>query len=642
MPAIPSTATIANSGVFFSYIETDITVYLDMFTEANLAANSAPTRAPDTGISHDILKETVVKRTNYNPNNSTDRYGVNTKAKRYLKFAHTFNDREYIDNEYTGGAPVDNATFNIYLNEAFGSIIINTYQWYQERGTDEYTVGPKQSIFYNDINNEAWGRISLAVNHQCLPIGSGYLYSILNANYHDIDTADLCVYDNHDIDMGHNGTISVVDDVQEKTITLTTTSTNNLNTLNSLGIARVEAELYDDGVSHLITTKKDMAYTYYPATYDVSFPWNDQKYSDITGASISENWTLDAHMHTMLVSKYTGLPYNILSLAADATFTHPTVTGYFYYSDADTMLSGYYSIPSMYIKTPDNAALNKMQLHYNDNNSNEQIIDVKNLQHVNFDISHTYLLGKSCQIRSYYNTIADDFYNASSSVVPIHNCYFDIEDITLTMSGVRTDPSLGNTEYTSNFLTETDGIVYSNKLHKKFRSVGEVKIIANFTVKSNSIDFNDVSRLINPYPRDMWLVAVPIEGLVNATLNSTFLKIKEDVIIANRNTPTELSKFPKISSSAAKSMSELCTGSPHTATTEGIIWNKLTPGNPEIPEDGTFSEDTYTIDVTVSQGSWAPFIIISDMGPDGYRNFTGYCISNVNNYETPHLSSFKY
>ena len=632
MPYIPSTTVISNSGVFFSYIMSDGEVVLDLLTEDNLYTSTTPTRLPDVGHTHDVLKDTVVKKTNYNPNNATDRYGTKTKAKRHIKFGHTLND----------GATVDNAIFNISLNEAFGSMVVNTYQWHNKPVTNDYTVGAFQFIYYNDINNEAWGKISKDVKYQCLPIGSGYLHSILQDSYHNIDTTDYCVYDNYDVNMGHNGSVIVTEDVKNKTVTLTAGSTGRLNTLDSLGIGAVESELYDDTTGNLIITKKDMSYSYGTTSYTVTFPWNDKKYKDITGASISENWTLDSHMHTMLVSKYTGHPFNILSLEANTVFTHPTITGYFYYSDEDTMLSGYYSVPSMYIKTPDDSTLTKMQLHYNDGSANEQYIDVKNLEETDFEGPYSYLLGKSCHIRSYFDTIADDFYNISSSVVPIHNAYFDVEDLTLTMSGTRTDPVDGNIAYSSNFLAETDGIISENKLHSKFRSVGEVKIDVTLSVKGNVTDFNDVTRTVNPYPRDIWLIAVPIEGLDNATLKEVFLKINEDAIIAERNKPDELTKFPKIQSATAKSMSELCTGTAHTATAEGIIWNKQTPGNPEIPEDGTFTEDEYTIDVTIPQGSWAPFIVIGDMGPAGYSNFTGYCLSNIANYETPHPNSFEY
>jgi hypothetical protein len=618
MPYTPT--SMANSGVFLSFLQSNGRVAVKLLEESHITNSTGSTDGPKIDIGHNVLQDHRKKRTNYNPHTSS--YTDNSKVV-YLRYGHSFDDP--ID-----GTAANNGVFNIISAEVFKSMVISTSKWYRNDKAVTY-----QTILYNDIDDEAWAKLPTAANQHYLPVGvSGYLCSIKDSDYF--------IHDNYDIDMGWTGSVGVSENVVNNNVMFTVSNTANLNTINSAGIAGINTEITESNTGKNILTSDAPAYTYLNSNYMLSFPWDDAYYKSITGNSIADdNWNLTGYSDATLVSLYTGAPINYLRLPIDYTFTQPPpLTGYFYYDDADVMISGYYNDRSISVYTPETTTLSRMQLHYN-TSTGEKFIPIKNVSEIDMD-TYRDLRGKNCQIKSYYSSIASDYYLLSNPIVPIHNTYFDIKNVTLSISGVRDDQDLGNIEYSVNYLKEVNNAIIENKLHHDFMSIGVATCTVTFTAVGNTIDYDNVARVINPYPRDIWLIAIPKSGLSNTTLKDVFLQINESNIIANRDTNAEKARYPKISTALAKSMSELCTGSPCELTSEGILWNKLTPGNPEIPDDGTFTEEEYTIDVTLSQDSWAPFLVISDMGVSGHRNFTGYCLSNIDNYETPDVSSFIY
>ncbi len=468
-------------------------------------------------------------------------------------------------------------------------------------------------------------------------VEAGEKITILKSNK---STKDMHFHDNFgSISVGSGITIN--ENVREKTVTISVDGTSNIDTLETNNIASIGTMLLASGdVDQNVINEGKITYHYYSDYYTLKFPWDDTLFKERTGRSISDtDWFLSGMLRPTLSNVHTGNSIAYSDLYSEYTFSHPIDTGVFYYGTSNDVISGYYNDETLSVYTPTHSAAIKSILHYNDGD-NDQIIDLKGKTSINLNTTQHSLRGKQCQIQSHFSTIASDYKTYSPPVVPTYNDYYDIQNVVVTMSGIRYDPSLGRIRYTTDYMRETAGVIQQNYLARQFSSVDEAMMVVSFNASANTTGVGNETRSYTPHPSGIWLINISKEALYVPAVRNYFLKIKESAMLSERNTPNESTKFPKISSRVAAGMTGLCTGTPHVRNARSIVWNSIFPNNPDAPENGTFTNEDYTIYTTLTQDSWAPFIVISATGTDGHQNYTGYCLSNIVNYDVPTAGAF--
>ncbi len=621
------------SGILITYIRENGIV--DAYSITSLISNTFDTFPMPRLRYSKVLSDLDPKPTNFNPNDTNDPYGYN-KNKYHLRYDHSITD-------YAANTPSYNGYFDSISTPYFDSIATTSFQWTAPRsvveGKGRETCKMTSSMLH--YYNNGWRGLLPYRYAAYFPVGSGFFYTVIKRQgpgQTDKVTTDLHIHENYgSVTVGTTSTIS--ETVSDKQVSIRVDGSNNINTLKNNNIAAIDTSFLVNGdVNMQVLNKKQIEHTYYDGYHITKFAWDDALFKEKTGVSISESgWLFSGLFKVTLQSLHTGNDIAYDNIYAEHTFTHPTETGIFYYQNTDTILSGYYNDSSISIYNPPNIALQKLLIHYNDGDK-ETTLDVKDRTSINLDTKDHQLRGKKCQLQAYYDTIASDRKMYSPPIVPTYEGFYDIQDVTLTMSGVRED-ALGDTNYTLDYLKESNGEIQQNYLSQKFSSIDTVKMIVTMNIKANTTDCDGETRVYTPHPSGIWLIAFPKTGITSGSLRY-YINPRNWAVFSDRDTEDEQGKFPKVISTVAKSWVELCTGSPNTLTANGIIWNSISPNNPNAPENGTFTNSDYTIDIHLTQGSWAPFLIISEAGNDEHNNFTGYCLSNVTNYDIPTYGAF--
>ena len=377
-----------------------------------------------------------------------------------------------------------------------------------------------------------------------------------------------------------------------------------------------------------------------------SVEWDSKIYSAVTGGTLGQHdytlsgiFSIEVFLDTQ-GGRYSPVAYHEYSHVNEFIDSLPSFLPLFT-KGGGPAISGYNNASATTIvidESSDNFV--RSALEYRDITGVLRTIDVEPDQNLRF-INQTYkkLLGQNCRIRAFYKSIGDEQSVYSEYLCPTFEEYYDLTSIQLTMSGTRYDKGSGMDEgYDQIYMKTSNETVTQNQVGKTFKTTQDVRSVLEFTLESNQIDFNNIPRVFHPSPEDMYLIAVPRNALKNPVIRDIVLRIPESQVIDQREIQRRWVDYPKVDTLASSGIVDLCTGSPDVPTSDGLIWNSIGPlAVNENPNEGTFSQNSYTISTKIDGGSWAMFLIIKD----STGNFTGYCVSNQLYFELPTKNAFE-
>jgi len=618
----------------FSYLDTKTNeiktvVYDDVANIDNTTLQSIPQTLN--------LIATGFRQHNWNPNDSTDSYGYNKGYRLngsanpmvYNKSSKTYAAEDavtYIN--YVGTYPsyylksaFVNSPIILSYNDKIRSFTINTGNSYRVETDD---VSKSSNTLYTGASSESDNQVTKTILFDTkISIQS---FADSQPDFGDVNLTDTPSANMLEINFPNNNI-----DVTLTTPKLIITQEKNQATPVIIGDTNVN-------VGGHMTPEWDNTLNRF------AMNWHNGAYKSLTGNDgIDDDFTISGELITSLYDSVTGGKLYEETIDYSYAYVSNPIDPLWLNNDKTLSLSGYSSEFRTYI-TPDQDNIVRAEVVYEDASNIVQSIPIISTgTSLNFWSYHKYLRGKSLEIKAYYETLAGNFVKTSEVLCPVIKNYYDIKDLTLTLSGIKYDRGL-STEvgYEVPYLKEVDDVVLYNKFKNQFQTITDAHTRVDFTLTANEIDMQDIERNYTPAPETLWLIAIPATQKDNAIVKARYFDIQTGYML-ERDSITKTNTFPKFDTDAAVRMIDWLDvetpNSPTTGLIEGVMFNTQTLSPIyEFPSDGEFIENTYTINVDLLQDSWAFFLIIKD----STDQYTGYCVSNPIKFEVPSSDSFDY
>jgi hypothetical protein len=628
----------------FSYLDTTTNKIKTIYYN-DVSISSDNTDAPSSDKEFDGLNPAAnyqPKKGNFNPAAVDDYYGLNANSRLRCSSDHSVTD---LDDR----GPIDIRWFDIKPMYYYGTPVINSIfvnrVWTSESYHEQYIVGA--DVILDGVNNYYNDVIFSNVSSE----SGSYAYQGTHpaATFTGDVNLPLLFHDNMTLNFGD---LSVSESINKNTFTVAYYNgdihSNLKDSKGGLSSAYpVIVQNYNSQESTIVGTKDGfksdffVVYTGAGDGYHIINHWNNGSYAITTNGHTLKG---DDYILSGTITMYANTVIGNIPIASSGQniyleFSSPSDSPV-WYNDGTFGLSGYYSDRFARPFVYKGSSFKRFDITYRDQNGVHKSITPGAQSRIGFDNTHKNLRGKNLTINTYYDTVAGPEYLSSDPLCPTYSNYYDISDVTLTLSGVKFDKGTStNVPYEIVYMKEEDDKVLYNKIGNKFQTIADVNVRLDFTLKANTTDLDSISRVHIPAPEEMWLIAVPKTGVNDQDLRYTFFKISEQYSLPNRDSYGKRQTFPKINTIVANSMVSKCTGSAGVPTSDGIIWQDQTLSPIySAPSVGSFSENNYTINVNLIQGSWSFYLVVKD-STDIY---TGYCISNYDKFDVPTSNSFEF
>ncbi len=447
------------------------------------------------------------------------------------------------------------------------------------------------------------------------------------------------------------GAVTITDNFQEKTLQINFPNNNvdigSITTTPKLIMTQAYNQSSAVKIADSIVDVNDfsMIPTWDKTLNRFNIPWGNLTYKERTGNDgIDDDFILSGELIATLYDPGNGGKLYEETIDYYYSYGPDNIYNPIWLDDQTIPISGYVNDAHVY-QDIDQTNIDRTLMVWYDEAGTQQTQSIDNAGYrINFWQSSKRIRGKAVKIRAYYQTMAGLFAKESDVLCPVIKNYYNIKDLTLTLSGIKYDSDL-STEvgYEIPYLKEVDDVVLYNKFDNQFQTITETHARVDFTLAANTTDIDgDVERIYCPAPEQMWLVAVPKSQKNNTRVNDIYFDIQSAALFPRESIATTYN-FPKCKTLAAEWMVNwLDSETPNIPTSgkmDGIMFNTevLSPIY-EFPSDGNFVENTYTIKVDLLQDSWAFYLIIKD----STDQYTGYCISNPIKFEVPSRDSFDY
>lgn len=629
-----------NNELIFSFIDDKNKVTTYLFSDISNATSfinigGSNIQSTKNGV---IPKITIGRKSNYNPNNS-DPYGYNSNYRLEYSNFHTIN---LIDTS----SSIDISTITIEPIYYMGAVICTTMRTRRVDSSEDYTQYKTSTTkyLYDTINDTYTPKIVQNNTFHAIQ-GSGHLSYVLS-----IDTAKnfkrkkfpTKVHSNFVPDFGNYTT---VEDNKNGNFVVDFTSSNIGNFVPKYGKVslKLNSTTYlNVNMRNLFSARygMDTSMKVYNAThYAFTTEWDNKVYKNITGTSLeSEGFIISGVLAVKLYGINNVLLHEQSFNAYSNEFSHFETIPNFYRTSSDTPISGYVNLNWVKVNLSSDDSLTRSEIVYRDEFNRWQNFKIPQGGRLNFRKNHKHLNGKVLKIKAYYKTISNDVKSYSNTLCSAYRNYFDIDDVSLVMSGVRYNPiTSGTVGYTDAYMDEDSGTININKIGQKFQTIASGWANVNFTLNTNETDIYDNIRLKSPAPSGIYLLAIPITSKNDVDVKRLCLQIPSNRVL-NRGTINKQSLFPSINTSGGEEIITLCTGSPNTPTAKGIMWNtQNTIPVYDAPETGEFLTNTYTINVLLYHNSFMFYLVIED----SESNYSCYCISNPPTFDMPTIDKFQ-
>lgn len=430
--------------------------------------------------------------------------------------------------------------------------------------------------------------------------------------------------------------VTVTTDFDGPYFIFTVSDATDLNSLAD-GYMTLKFDFTVGGESLLSSSNNTMRFlnpTITDTSYTVKLRFNNSDYESRTGNSFEDD---DRRLTgNLVVSIYDDNDQKLISnyLAVDHQVSSASSAPEWKDAPTGTTLSGYWYGETLYGVPQESQPpypINR-EIIYIDETGEEKSIG--NLPSANnfalvLNRTHPQLVGKICKIRETWESMDSNVILESSPVVPTLTNYYDIDEVTVTISGVAAGAG-----YTRTGIQENDGTFNVNTINDVFYTSAGVDFQVAFTVNSNTSNLDNVSTPMVPYPKTIWLFAVPNNPISSNRGFHEGLFLGPHLGFLGERRDSRSVTFPSVDHEKASQVLSYFSSTPSYPSStiiSEVVATKKDVTTYTIPEDGTFTTADYYIDISTPKGQWALFLIIESITGESSM----YCITNPRKFDVP-------